>query len=121
MSVTGFFSLTILPAFSLSASASPVMTTTPLRRSGRDLGRERRAVRQHEVRDPAVVVGPFGAVDERAALDGDPAAVGLDGLVGHDPPDGHGQAELDDVAGLPGPGDEGIALIEPVRSSTSRR
>jgi hypothetical protein len=34
MSVTGFFSVTIRPAFSLTASASPLMTTTPPRRSG---------------------------------------------------------------------------------------
>ena len=74
------------------------MTTTPPRRSGRGSAVERRAVGQDEVRDPAVVVGPLGAVDERAALDGDAAAVGLDRLVGQDPPDGHGQAELDDVA-----------------------
>src|SRR4030042_1015415 len=71
------------------------------------LGNERTSVGQDEVRDLAAVVGPFGAVDNRSALQGHFAGIVSDRGVGHDPPDGQGKIDLNSIAALPGPAEGG--------------
>ena len=60
--------------------------------------------------DPAAVIGPFGAVNEGTALQGHSSSVVLDGEVGDDPPDRHGEIDLDGIAVLPGPAEARITL-----------
>ena len=69
---------------------------------GTVLGRERGVVGENAIEHLAPrLVGPLGAVDDRATLDGDTAPVGLDLVVGEDAPDRHVEPDVDHVTRLP--------------------
>ena len=76
------------------------------------LGFELRIVRDHQAQDLAVIVGPFEAEHDGSSLEGDPAHIGLDLRVGHDPADRHRQIQGKPVARLPHPLDSGEALLD---------
>src|SRR5262249_526941 len=67
-----------------------------------ELGRQLRAVGQDQVADPtARIVGPLGAVNERAALQRYTPTVGLDLIVGHYAPNRRRQRQLYHIATFP--------------------
>jgi len=66
--------------------------------------------RQIDLPNVSAVVDGLEAVEHRTALEGDTPAVGGDGWVGEDPPDLHGQGQLDLVALGPCPRDREVAV-----------
>ena len=77
------------------------MTSTPLSRSERNSLVKRALVGHDEVERASAVVEPFGAVDERAALERHAAVVVSDAPVGDDAADRHRQVQIDHVASAP--------------------
>ena len=78
-----------------------------------EFGRQSCVVRQHQVAHMAGrVVGPLGAVNERAALQRHASAVGAHVFVGRDTAHGHRQSKLDHVAPFPVAAQARITFLE---------
>ena len=67
---------------------------------------------EHSVEDFAIIVGSFSAVNQWAAFDGEPVAVGPDGVVGNDFADRHRQFQRYHVAPAPTPFDGCVPFVE---------